>query len=61
MTMPTIGLTSLPRAAIYARRSQSQDGPDDETKSVVRQVANARTFAAAKGLAAASRTRSDWR
>lgn len=36
-------------AAIYARRSKEQDDADDETKSVNRQVENARVFATAKG------------
>src|SRR5207249_7808066 len=36
-------------AAIYARRSKEQDDAEDETKSVNRQVENARVFAAAKG------------
>ncbi len=37
------------RAAIYARRSKEQDDAEDETKSVNRQVENARVFATAKG------------
>lgn len=36
-------------AAIYARRSKEQDDAEDETKSVNRQVQNAREFATAKG------------
>ena len=36
-------------AAIYARRSKEQDDAEDETKSVNRQVENARVFATAKG------------
>jgi site-specific DNA recombinase len=36
-------------AAIYARRSKEQDNAEDETKSVNRQVENARVFATAKG------------
>lgn len=36
-------------AAIYARRSKEQDNAEDETKSVNRQVENARVFARAKG------------
>jgi site-specific DNA recombinase len=36
-------------AAIYARKSTEQRNVDDEAKSVVRQVENARAFAAAKG------------
>ena len=36
-------------AAVYARKSTSQAGRDDEDKSVVRQIANAKAFAASKG------------
>jgi hypothetical protein len=37
------------RAAIYARRSHPQADAEDESKSVNRQVENARVFATAKG------------
>src|SRR6185503_10623442 len=36
-------------AAIYARRSTTQDDRVEEAKSVTRQVENARAFATAKG------------
>src|SRR5262245_40907197 len=36
-------------AALYARKSNSQHSTDDDAKSVVRQIENARTFARAKG------------
>lgn len=36
-------------AAIYARKSTAQDDVDDDQKSVLRQIDNARAFAAAKG------------
>lgn len=36
-------------AAIYARKSTSQDDAEDEAKSVNRQVENARVFATARG------------
>ncbi len=42
-------MTTTIRAAIYARRSKEQDDAEDETKSVNRQVENARVFATAKG------------
>jgi len=37
------------RAAVYARKSTEQSGVADDQKSVARQVANAKAFAAAKG------------
>lgn len=37
------------RAAIYARRSNEQTGRSEESKSVTRQVENARAFATARG------------
>jgi DNA invertase Pin-like site-specific DNA recombinase len=46
------GAMKILRPAIYARRSKEQDDAEDETKSVNRQVENARTFAIAKGWAA---------
>ncbi len=36
-------------AAVYARKSTSQAGRDDQDKSVARQIDNARAFAAGKG------------
>jgi site-specific DNA recombinase len=39
----------IPQAAIYARRSTSQDDRAEDAKSVVRQVENARAFALARG------------
>jgi len=36
-------------AAIYARKSNDQNGADADAKSVARQIENARAFAAAKG------------
>src|SRR5262245_48068434 len=36
-------------AAIYARKSTEQHGADADSKSVARQIENARTFARAKG------------
>lgn len=38
------------RAAIYARKSTSQEGVEADGKSVAVQVANARTFAAGEGV-----------
>jgi DNA invertase Pin-like site-specific DNA recombinase len=38
-------------AAVYARKSTSQDGVSDEQKSVARQVEHARQYAASKGWA----------
>ena len=45
--------TTTTTAAIYARKSTSQDDTEDEAKSVTRQVENARAFATAKGWTAA--------
>src|ERR1051325_10603271 len=36
-------------AAVYARKSTGQSGVDDEQRSVARQVANAKAFAARRG------------
>src|SRR4030095_1162541 len=45
-----MGATSR-RAAIYCRKSTTQDGADPDAKSVARQEENARKFAALKGWA----------
>jgi DNA invertase Pin-like site-specific DNA recombinase len=39
------------RAAVYARKSTAQDAIADEAKSITRQVAHARAYAAGKGWA----------
>jgi hypothetical protein len=41
--------TPITRAAIYARKSTEQQSADADAKSVTRQIADARTFAATKG------------